>query len=81
MTEAGPTPTTRREETEHLETGHGFILLTETHHVCTWLLLARFGQVGDTRVWTHEDVAGVQVSVQEELLGVRDVDAAQRGFR
>lgn len=47
----------------------------------TWLLLARFGQVGDTRVWTHEDVAGVQVSVQEELLGVRDVDAAQRGFR
>lgn len=47
----------------------------------TRLLLARFRQVCDARVWTHEDVAGVQAAVQEGLLGVRDVDATQRRFR
>lgn len=47
----------------------------------TRLLLARFGQVCDTRVRTHEDVAGVQAAVQEGLLGVRDVDATQGCFR
>lgn len=47
----------------------------------TGLLLARFRQVCDARVRTHEDVAGVQAAVQEGLLGVRDVDATQGCFR
>lgn len=47
----------------------------------TRLLLARFGQVCDTCVRTHEDVARVQAAVKEGLLGVRDVDATQRCFR
>lgn len=36
----------------------------------TGLLLARFGQVGDACVRTHEDVAGVKAAVQEGLLGI-----------
>lgn len=44
----------------------------------TRLLLPRLGQVGDAGVRAHEDVAGVQVSLQEVLLGFTDVDAAER---
>ena len=51
-----------------------FITLTDSHvrdnkHISlnsatlTGLLLAGLGQVGDTRVGAHEDVAGVQVAV------------------
>lgn len=46
----------------------------------TWLLLSGLGQVGDARVGAHEDVAGVQGALQEALLGLRYVDAAQRSF-
>lgn len=46
----------------------------------TWLLLARLGHVGDTGVRAHEDVAGVQVSLQKVLLGVTDVDASEGGL-
>lgn len=46
----------------------------------TWLLLAGLGQVCDTGVGAHQDVAGVQTALQEELLGVGDVDAPQGGF-
>lgn len=42
----------------------------------TWLLLSWLGQVGDARVRTHEDVAGVQGTFQETLLGLGYVDAA-----
>lgn len=42
------------------------------------LFLAWFGQVGDARVWTHEDIAWMQVSVKEVLLGFTDVDAPKR---
>ena len=43
----------------------------------TWLFLAWFGHVGDTGVWAHEYIAGVQVSLQKVLLGFTDVDAAE----
>lgn len=36
----------------------------------TWLLLSWLGQVGDTRVGAHEDVARVQGAFQEALLGL-----------
>lgn len=36
----------------------------------TWLLLSRFGQVGDAGVRTQQHVAGVQRPLQEELLGL-----------
>lgn len=39
------------------------------------------GQVGDTRVRAHEDVAGVQGALQEALFGLRYVDAAQGSLR
>ena len=42
--------------------------------VLTWLFLAGFGQVGDASVGAHEDVAGVQRALQEELLGLGQVD-------
>ncbi len=40
----------------------------------TWLFLTWFWHVGDAGVGAHEDVAGVQRSLQEELLGVGDVN-------
>lgn len=43
----------------------------------TWLFLPGFGQVGDAGVRTHEHVARVQRPLQEELLGLRQVDATQ----
>lgn len=43
----------------------------------TWLLLPGLGHVGHAGVGAHEDVAGVQVSFQEALLGVTDVDSSQ----
>lgn len=46
----------------------------------TWLFLSWLGQVGDARVRTHQDVAGVQGTFQEALLGLRYVDAAQGSF-
>ena len=46
----------------------------------TWLFLPRFGQVGDAGVRTHEHVAGVQRPLQEQLLGLRQVDATQRSL-
>lgn len=49
--------------------------------VSTWLFLSRLGQVGDTRVRAHEDVAGVQGTFQEALFGLRYMDAAQGSFR
>lgn len=36
----------------------------------TWLFLTGFGHVGNAGVRAHEDVAGVQRPLQEELLGV-----------
>ncbi|MED6256379.1 hypothetical protein ATANTOWER_024795, partial [Ataeniobius toweri] len=36
--------------------------------------------VGDTGVWTHQHVAGMQRPLQEELLGLREVDATQGGL-
>lgn len=48
-----------------------------THSHSTWLFLPGFGQVGDAGVRTHEHVAGVQRPLQEELLGLRQVDATQ----
>lgn len=47
----------------------------------TWLFLSRLGQVGDTRVRAHEDVAGVQGALQETLFGLRYMDAAERSLR
>lgn len=47
----------------------------------TWLFLSRLGQVGDTCVRAHEDVAGVQGALQEALFGLRYVDAAQGSLR
>lgn len=44
---------------------------------CTWLLLPGFGQVRYAGVRTHEHVAGVQRPLQEELLGLGQVDATQ----
>ena len=43
----------------------------------TWLFLARLRQVGDAGMGAQEDVAGVQVALQEVLLGLTDVDATQ----
>lgn len=37
---------------------------------CARLLLSRLGQVGDAGVRAHEDVAGVQGSLQEALFGL-----------
>lgn len=48
---------------------------------CTWLFLPGFGQVGDAGVRTHEHIAGVQRPLQEELLGLRQVDATQGSLR
>lgn len=45
--------------------------------VHTWLFLTGFGQVGDAGVRTHQHVAGVQRPLQEQLLGLRQVDATQ----
>lgn len=36
----------------------------------TWLFLPWFGHVGDAGVGAHEDVAGVQRPLKEELLSV-----------
>lgn len=44
----------------------------------TWLLLPGLGHVGHAGVGAHKDVAGVQVSFQEALLGLTDVDSSQR---
>lgn len=44
----------------------------------TWLFLARLGEVGDTCVWAHEDITGVQISLQKTLLGFADMDPSQR---
>lgn len=44
----------------------------------TWLFLARLGEVGDTRVWAHENIAGVQIPLQEILLGFADMNPSQR---
>lgn len=43
----------------------------------TWLLLSRLGQVSHTRVWTHEDIAWVQSTLQEALFGLRYMNASQ----
>lgn len=43
----------------------------------TWLFLARLGHVGHTGMRAHEDIAGVQISFQEVLLGFTDVDASE----
>lgn len=43
--------------------------------------MSRLGQVGDTRVRAHEDVAGVQGALQETLFGLRYMDAAKRSLR
>lgn len=43
----------------------------------TWLFLSWLGQVGDTCVRAHEDVAGVQGALQEALFGLRYMNAAQ----
>lgn len=43
----------------------------------TWLFLPGFGQVGDAGMRTHEHVAGMQRPLQEELLGLGQVDATQ----
>lgn len=42
------------------------------------MLLAWLGHVGDTGVWAQQDITGVQVSLQEVLLGFTDVDASER---
>lgn len=47
----------------------------------TWLFLSWFGQVSDTRVRTHENVARVQRSFEEALFGLRYVDPTQGSFR
>lgn len=47
----------------------------------TWLFLSWLGQVGDTCVRAHEDVAGVQGTFQEALFGLRYMDAAQGSLR
>ena len=44
------------------------------------MFLAWFGQVGDAGVGAHEDIAGVQRALQEELLGLGQVDPPQRGL-
>lgn len=44
----------------------------------TWLFLAWLGQVGNTGVWAHEDITGVQISFQKVLLGFTDMDASKR---
>lgn len=41
----------------------------------TWLFLPRLGQIGDTCVRAHEDIAGVQCTLQEALLCLRYMDA------
>lgn len=43
----------------------------------TWLFLPGLGHVGHTGVGAQQDVAGVQVSLQEVLLGFTDVDASE----
>ena len=40
----------------------------------------RFRQVGDTGVRAHQHVDGVQGALQKPFLGLRQVDAAQRGL-
>lgn len=47
----------------------------------TWLLLARFGKVGDTGVRAHQHIARVQRPLQKALLGFRDVNPAERSLR
>lgn len=47
----------------------------------TWLFLPWFGQVCNTGVWAHEDVTGVQVSLQKILLGFTDVDSSKGRLR
>lgn len=45
------------------------------------MFLSWLGQVGDTRVRAHEDIAWVQGALQEALFCVRYMDAAKRSFR
>lgn len=47
----------------------------------TWLFLPGFGQVGHTGMRAHEDVAWVQGALHKAVLGLRHVDATQRGLR
>lgn len=47
----------------------------------TWLFLSRLGQVGDTCVRAHEDVAGMQGALQEALFGLRYMDSSQGSLR
>ena len=43
----------------------------------TWMMFPRFGQVGDTRVRTQEDICWVEGAVQELLLRVMEVNATE----
>lgn len=47
----------------------------------TWLFLSWLGQVGDTCVRAHENIARVQRALQEALFCIRYMDATQRSFR
>lgn len=55
--------------------------LHATLHSSTWLFLSWLGQIGDTCVRAHEDVAGVQGPFQEALFGLRYMDTTQGGLR
>ncbi len=46
----------------------------------TWQFLPWFGQVGNTGMRAHEDITGVQVSLQKVLLGFTNVDASEGRF-
>lgn len=79
--EAGPTSTGRIRRQHSLDvSGAGRQTDRQTHagRGPTWLFLPGFGHVGYAGVGAHEDVAGVQVSFQEALLGFTDVDSSQR---
>jgi len=46
----------------------------------TWLLLSGFWEVGHTRMRAHQNVARVQRTLQEVLLGLRHMYTTQRSF-
>lgn len=89
--EAGPTSTARITDKMSRHQWHRPMTKQHNHLMVplqlsrftrsTWLFLARLGHVGHTGVRAHENIAGVQISFQEVLLGFTDVDASERCFR
>lgn len=82
ITEAGPISATHRHN-QHINNYNypqGYHLKTLSRPSPTWLFLPRFGQVGDTGVGAHQDIAGVKPPLQVQLLDLRQVDAAQRSL-